>query len=204
MFHVKHEALIAAYPECETNLTKYAHWLATEGLTRGLLGPREVDRIWDRHLANCAVITELIPAAATVIDIGSGAGLPGLVISIVRPDVHVTLVEPLLRRCEFLEEVIADLGLTNVTVLRSRAEQAKVLKADVVTARAVAPLERLLGWTLPLMVKGGQVLAMKGSSAGDEILNAESQLRGFSAEILELGQGIVDPLTTVVQIKAQQ
>jgi len=201
---VKHEALVAAYPESEENLTKYAHWLATQGLTRGLLGPREVDRIWDRHLANCAVITELIPDKATVIDIGSGAGLPGLVIAIVRSDVKVTLVEPLLRRCEFLEEVIADLALTNVTVIRSRAEQTKNLKADVVTARAVAPLERLLGWTLPLMAKGGQVLAMKGSSAADEILNAESQLRGFTAEIFELGQGIVDPLTTVVQIKAQR
>jgi 16S rRNA (guanine527-N7)-methyltransferase len=116
----------------------------------------------------------------------------------------VTLVEPLLRRCEFLEEVIADLALNNVTVIRSRAEQTRNLKADVVTARAVAPLERLLGWTLPLMAKGGQVLAMKGSSAADEILNAESQLRGFTAEIFELGQGIVDPLTTVVQIKAQR
>lgn len=201
MFHVKHNALLQAYPEAEQNLTQFANWLADQGVVRGLLGPREVDRIWDRHLANCAVIAELIPHGASLIDIGSGAGLPGLVVAIVRPDVQCTLIEPLLRRTEFLQEVVDDLGLSNVSIRRGRAEQVTDLQADVVTARAVAPLGKLLGWALPLMKNNGQILAMKGQSAAVEIEEAADLLNGYSAQLIAVGQGIVDPPTTIVQVK---
>ena len=139
------EPVERAYPAAAQPLQKYARWLAGVGVERGLIGPREVDRIWDRHIANCAAVAELIPHDARVIDIGSGAGLPGVVLAIVRPDIEVTLIEPLQRRCDFLSEVVADLGL-GVTVMRGRAEAGGVAPADVVTARAVAPLAKLLGW----------------------------------------------------------
>lgn len=200
---MKHDALLNRFPDSEEQLTGFAHWLATAGLERGLLGPREIDRIWDRHIANCAVVSELIPQAASVIDIGSGAGLPGLAIAIVRPDLRVTLSEPLLRRSDFLTEVVNDLGLQDqVTVRRARAEEMKDIKADVVTARAVAPLKKLLGWALPLLAPNGQILAMKGSSAATEIEEASSVLKKRTAEIVLCGQGIVDPQTTVVRITA--
>lgn len=198
---MKHEALAQAYPEALPLLESYHHWLATAGIERGLIGPREVDRLWDRHIANCAVVEELIPADALVYDVGSGAGLPGLVLAIVRPDIKVGLIEPLLRRANFLHEVITDLGLTDqVVVYRDRAEQIKLGKADVVTARAVAPLSKLLQWTLPLTKAGGLILAMKGTSAQDEILEASSILKGRTAQIVMCGQGIVDPETTVVRV----
>ena len=189
------------YPDAVKNLARFAHWLAGAGVERGLLGPREVDRIWDRHIANCAVVDELIPVNSKVFDIGSGAGLPGLVLAIVRPDITVGLIEPLMRRSEFLSEVVADLGLTEqVTVIRGRAEELKGLTAPVVTARAVAPLGKLLTWSLPLTTKGGQILAMKGSSAATEIADAKEILNGRKAEIVLCGAGIVDPLTTVVRV----
>jgi 16S rRNA (guanine527-N7)-methyltransferase len=189
------------YPDAAKNLARFAHWLAGAGVERGLLGPREVDRIWDRHIANCAVVEELIPANSKVFDIGSGAGLPGLVLAIVRPDITVGLIEPLMRRSEFLLEVVADLVLTEqVTVIRGRAEELKGLTAPVVTARAVAPLGKLLTWSLPLTTKGGQILAMKGSSAATEIADAKEILNGRKAEIVLCGAGIVDPLTTVVRV----
>ncbi|HEX6328516.1 MAG TPA: 16S rRNA (guanine(527)-N(7))-methyltransferase RsmG, partial [Jiangellaceae bacterium] len=130
--------------------------LAGPGIERGLLGPREVPRLWDRHLLNCAVIQDAVAQGATVLDVGSGAGLPGVVLAVVRPDLAVTLVEPLLRRSVFLGEVVAELRLSNVNVVRSRAEElhGKVI-ADVVTARAVAPLDRLARWTIPLVRTGG-------------------------------------------------
>ena len=201
---MKHEAITTAFPIAKPTLEKYAQWLATEGLTRGLLGPREVDRIWDRHIANCAVIEALIPRNATVADIGSGAGLPGLVLAIVRPDITCTLIEPLLRRSEFLAEVITDLELPNVEVLRAKADQISNLKVDIVTARAVAPLNRLLTWALPLMKPAGAILAMKGSAAADEISQAAHELAGYTAEIVKVGTGFVDPPTTVVQVKKAQ
>ena len=189
------------YPDAAKNLARFAHWLAGAGVERGLLGPREVDRIWDRHIANCAVVEELIPVNSKVFDIGSGAGLPGLVLAIVRPDITVGLIEPLMRRSEFLLEVVADLVLTEqVTVIRGRAEELKGLTAPVVTARAVAPLGKLLTWSLPLTTKGGQILAMKGSSAATEIADAKEILNGRKAEIVLCGAGIVDPLTTVVRV----
>jgi 16S rRNA (guanine527-N7)-methyltransferase len=189
------------YPDAAENLVRFAHWLSGAGVERGFLGPREVDRIWDRHIANCAVVEELIPANSKVFDIGSGAGLPGLVLAIVRPDITIGLIEPLMRRSEFLKEVVADLGITDqVTVIRGRAEELKGQTAPVVTARAVAPLGKLLTWSLPLTSKGGVILAMKGSSAATEITDAKQILNGRKAEIVLCGEGVVDPQTTVVRV----
>ena len=189
------------YPEAAENLARFANWLAGAGVERGFLGPREVDRIWDRHIANCAVVEELIPQNSKVFDIGSGAGLPGLVLAIVRPDITIGLIEPLMRRSEFLTEVVVDLGLSEqVTVIRGRAEELKGHSAPIVTARAVAPLGKLLTWSLPLTTKGGQILAMKGSSAATEIAEAEDILNGRMAEIVFCGEGVVDPQTTVVRV----
>jgi len=152
-------------------LQVYVDLLASIGVDRGLLGPREVDRIWDRHIVNCAVVEEVIPHGVSVADVGSGAGLPGLVLALVRPDLQITLIEPLLRRWTFLNEVSVAMGVDDrVMVMRSRAEDAVPdVLADVVTARAVAPLERLLPWMVPLVRVGGQIVAMKGSSAAQEI-----------------------------------
>lgn len=200
---MKPDQLFAAYPDAQANLEKYHNWLATAGIDRGILGPRELERIWDRHIANCAVVEELIPENASVLDVGSGAGLPGLAIAIVRPDLKVGLIEPLQRRCEFLTEVINDLNLNNqVTVYRGRAQDHASLKADVVTGRAVAPLHKFLSWTAGLVKPTGQILAMKGSSAATEISQAQGQLAGKTAEIVQVGAGVVDPLTTVVRVKA--
>lgn len=184
----------------------YAERLAGDGTVRGLIGPREVPRLWERHLLNCAALTEVLPEGATVCDIGSGAGLPGLVIAIRRPDLRVTLVEPLLRRTTFLEEVVAELGLDNVEVVRGRAEALHgARKFDVVTSRAVAPLDRLLRWSLPLCRPGGAVVAMKGSSAEREITEAASVLSGGATkqpEILHIGADLGDVPTTVVRVVA--
>jgi 16S rRNA (guanine527-N7)-methyltransferase len=192
----------------------YAHLLATVGVLRGLIGPREASRIWDRHLINCAVVAELIPLDASVVDVGSGAGLPGVVLAQVRPDLTVTLVEPLARRTAFLTEVVEALDLTpRVTVLRARAEELVgradpvLAPADVVTARAVAPLDRLAGWCLPLSVVGGRLLAMKGASAADEVAahgQTVARLGGATPVVRQCGVGLVDPPTTVVEIVRQR
>lgn len=185
---------------------RYAELLATDGVVRGLIGPREAPRLWDRHLLNCAVLGEVIPDGSTVIDVGSGAGLPGIVLGVARPDLHITLLEPLARRVTFLDEVVAELGLARVTVLRGRAEEsAGRLLAQVVTARAVAPLDRLARWCLPLVAPGGRLLAMKGATAADEIAEHAESLRrsgGGPARVIECGVGVVDPPTTVVEIPA--
>lgn len=169
----------------------YAALLATDGVVRGLIGPREAPRLWDRHLLNCAVLGEAIPQDVSVCDIGSGAGLPGLVLAIARPDLRITLVEPLLRRTTFLEEVVETLGLSQVTVVRGRAEEVRERHGfDVVTSRAVAPLERLLRWSMPLVAPTGALVAMKGSSVADEIDVARSTLRKLGCaepEVLTLG-----------------
>lgn len=153
--------------------TDYWRILATDGIDHGLMGPREVPRLWDRHILNCGVLGELIADLARVIDIGSGAGLPGVPLAIARPDLSITLIEPLLRRSTFLERTTTALALDNVTVVRGRAEEkavrAEVGLADVVTSRAVAPLERLAKWSAPLVRPGGQMIAIKGSSAAEEI-----------------------------------
>jgi 16S rRNA (guanine527-N7)-methyltransferase len=185
---------------------RYTEFLAGPGVERGLIGPREVERLWDRHVLNCAVLTELIPAEADVIDVGSGAGLPGIVLAIMRTDVSVTLLEPLLRRTVFLQECVALLDLPHVTVRRARAEDVVgEYAADVVTARAVAPLERLAGWALPLLRPDGELLAMKGERAAAELDEARPVLEKFGvrvAEVLHVGRGKVDPPTTVVRAVA--
>jgi len=182
----------------------YAAWLAEAGTLRGLLGPREVSRLWERHLLNCAVLAELLEPDATVCDLGSGAGLPGLVLAIARPDLRVTLVEPLLRRSSFLGEVAAALKLPAVEVVRGRADELHGRRSfDVVTSRALAPLDRLLPWSMPLVAPSGSLLAIKGSSLAAEIRAAESQLaRWHCAEpvVLHLGEGVVLPTTTAVRV----
>lgn len=186
---------------------RYAAWLAGDGVVRGVIGPREVPRLWDRHLLGCAVVAEAIPEGASVADIGSGAGLPGIVLGIVRPDLAVTLVEPLLRRTTFLQEVVDDLGVSHVEVVRARAEELHGQRAfDVVTSRAVASLDKLLGWSVPLTTPAGAVLAMKGSRAPEEIASATKALRRLKCdepEVLTVGAEL-EPPTTLVRVVRRQ
>ncbi|MDQ3591589.1 MAG: 16S rRNA (guanine(527)-N(7))-methyltransferase RsmG [Actinomycetota bacterium] len=188
------------------DLVGYATWLDSAGIERGLLGPREASRLWERHLLNCAVVAEAVPADADVIDVGSGAGLPGLVWAIVRPDLRVTVVEPLLRRTSFLQEVVADLGLRNVDVRRARAQDlGRTLSADVVTSRAVAPLARLADWCLPLVRPGGAMWAMKGESAARELTDALGHLQragAGDAYVTSYGEGSLEQPARVVHVKA--
>jgi 16S rRNA (guanine527-N7)-methyltransferase len=184
---------------------RYAELLATDGVTRGLIGPRETERLWDRHLLNCAVVSELLPQRGVLVDIGSGAGLPGVVLAMLCPSLQVILLEPLLRRSVFLEECVTKVGLSNATVVRARAEDraAAHIEADVATARAVAPLDRLAGWAAPLLRPGGELLAIKGQSAAEEIEAARpvlSRLGVRSAEVLQAGHGRVVSATTVVRV----
>ncbi|MGH3383052.1 MAG: 16S rRNA (guanine(527)-N(7))-methyltransferase RsmG [Nocardioidaceae bacterium] len=161
--------------------TRYAELLADAGVVRGLIGPREIPRLWDRHLANCAVVADAFAEEASVCDVGAGAGLPGIVLAIIRPDLRVTLLEPLLRRATFLQEAVDGLGLGQVEVVRGRAEEQHGWAFDYVTARAVAPLDRLAGWTLPLCRPGGRLVAMKGDAAAAELAAAEPALRRLGA-----------------------
>jgi 16S rRNA (guanine527-N7)-methyltransferase len=188
----------------------YAQLLATDGVLRGLIGPREAPRLWDRHLLNCASLTELIEPDARVVDVGSGAGLPGMVLAVARPDLSVILVEPLARRTAFLSEAVAALGLANTTVVRARAEECVPRRgkprfelANVVTARAVAPLDRLTAWCLPLAAEGGRLLALKGESAAAEVdthRKAIARLGGAVTAIRQCGVGWIEPPATVVEI----
>jgi 16S rRNA (guanine527-N7)-methyltransferase len=150
---------------------RYASWLAGAGVERGLIGPRETERLWPRHLLNCVAVAALIPPGSHVVDLGSGAGLPGIVLAIARPDLRITLVEPMERRIAFLDEVRSDLSLAGVETRRARADElAKAgLNADIVTARAVAPVDRLAGLAAPLLRAGGQLLAIKGSGVAAEV-----------------------------------
>lgn len=178
--------------------------LADSGVSHGLIGPREVPRLWERHVLNCAVIHQAIVPSQKVIDVGSGAGLPGVALAIARPDLEMHLVEPMLRRTNWLTMVVAELGLVNVTVHRGRAEQFwGVLSAPVVTARAVARLSELAAWCLPLVLPGGYLLAIKGSSVVEELKADEDALRrlgAVDAVIEEYGAGIVDQETTVLRV----
>lgn len=182
----------------------YADLLATDGVVRGLIGPREAPRLWDRHLLNCAVVAELLPRDSSVADIGSGAGLPGLVLAIARPDLRMTLIEPLLRRTTFLEEVVTQLGLDNVEVVRGRADQLHGERVfDVVTSRAVAPLDRLLEWSMPLVAPSGALVAMKGSSVEDEIRSAAAALSRWGCgtpEVLTLGEELLSSTTLALRV----
>lgn len=183
---------------------RYADLLAVDGTLRGLIGPREVPRLWQRHLINCALVADLIAEDATVCDVGTGAGLPGLVLAIRRPDLRVILVEPLLRRTTFLQEAVDALALDNVVVTRARAEELHAKATfDVVTSRAVAPMDRLVAWCLPLVRSGGEMLAMKGSTVQAELDSAAEAIRaggGVVDGIVELGHGLVDPPVRVVRV----
>jgi 16S rRNA (guanine527-N7)-methyltransferase len=185
-------------------LERYGQLLATDGVVRGLIGPREAPRLWERHLLNSAVLGEALPRDASVCDIGSGAGLPGVVLAIVRPDLRMTLVEPLLRRTTFLEEVVSELGLATVEVVRGRADVLHGVRTfDVVTSRAVAPLDRLLEWSMPLVAPAGSLVAMKGSSVEDEVEKAARTLARYrcaAPEVLTVGAGVLDVPSTVVRV----
>ncbi|MFF3345796.1 16S rRNA (guanine(527)-N(7))-methyltransferase RsmG [Streptomyces sp. NPDC002779] len=185
---------------------RYAELLAEAGVQRGLIGPREVPRLWERHLLNCAVLSEVVPEGVTVCDVGSGAGLPGIPLALVREDLKITLLEPLLRRTTFLTEVVELLGLDHVTVVRGRAEEVmgKIQPVHVVTARAVAPLDRLATWGIPLLRPYGEMLALKGDTAEEELKSAAtalSKLGAVSTSVLQVGEGLVDPLSTVVRVE---
>ncbi|WP_304410565.1 16S rRNA (guanine(527)-N(7))-methyltransferase RsmG [Corynebacterium stationis] len=180
---------------------KYHDLLATDGSTRGFIGPREVPRLWDRHLINCAVIGDVMDEGATVVDVGSGAGLPGIPLAIARPDLRITLIEPLLKRSVFLQEVVDKLALDNVTVIRGRAEEGPIKKAvagaDIVTSRAVAPLGKLAKWSLPLVRRGGEMIAMKGESVHEELARDAADIKkagGGKAQV-EVVRG-----TTIIRI----
>lgn len=201
------EAATAVFGEHVELAERFVDLLVRHGVERGLIGPREVDRLWDRHLFNSAVIAELIPMGARVVDVGSGAGLPGVPLAIKRPDLDIVLLEPMARRVEWLTEVAETLEL-DLTIMRGRAEEKSVRKqlglVDTVTARAVAPLARLAGWCLPLVRPSGTVLALKGASAADEIERDSAAVRkagGGDPRLLQCGVDVLDTPTTVVEIE---
>ncbi|MBY0441934.1 MAG: 16S rRNA (guanine(527)-N(7))-methyltransferase RsmG [Mycobacteriaceae bacterium] len=215
MFHVKRVAPSVISDEIQSaaaeifgsrlpKARRYAEILAGPGVDRGLLGPRETGRLWERHLLNSAVLAELIPDEAGVVDIGSGAGLPGVPLALARPDLGLILLEPMLRRTKFLEEVVAELGLA-VEIVRGRAEEPsvrqRISQMDVAVSRAVAPLDKLTRWSFPFLAPGGRMLAIKGERAIDEIgqyLPAMSALGAEGVEAVRCGVGCLDFPTTVV------
>jgi 16S rRNA (guanine527-N7)-methyltransferase len=187
---------------------RYAHLLTTDGVCRGVIGPREPERIWSRHLLNCAVVAELFGQHDRLVDVGSGAGLPGIALAVRRPDLRVDLVEPLLRRVEFLHDAVAALGLgEQVRVLRGRAEDPAIVEAagaaPWVTARAVAPLDRLVRWCLPLLATDGRLALLKGASAAEEIeahRYALARVGAGETTIVRCGAGLGVPEVTVVTL----
>jgi len=185
----------------------YAQALATAGVERGLIGPREAERIWERHLLNCAVLQELVPEGVELGDVGSGAGLPGIPVAIARPDLTVYLIEPMLRRTTWLREIVAELGLENVEIIRAKAHilAESGQHFDVVTSRAVAALPTLTEWSMPLVRKDGQLLAIKGDSAEGELADAAEILAEFgaaSSEVVRCGESVLATPTTAVRIVA--
>jgi 16S rRNA (guanine527-N7)-methyltransferase len=186
------------------SLSRYVDILRSTGVEWGLLGPHEADRLWDRHILNCAALNELIAADRTVADVGSGAGLPGVPLALLRPDLQLTLLEPLLRRSTFLTQTVEELGIeARVQVIRSRAEDHHQTY-DVVVARALAPLDRLIGWCNPLRSPSGIILALKGSSAANEILAADTELRAthLNAEVVKARAHPAAEPATVVRLSS--
>jgi 16S rRNA (guanine527-N7)-methyltransferase len=175
--------------------------LAASGEERGLIGPLELPRLWTRHILNCAVVAEVI-RPGTVGDVGSGAGLPGLVLAISRPDAHFVLIEPMERRVTWLNEQVDELGLSNVTVLRARAEDVKLREPlDQVTARAVSAFRKLIPLTAPLLRSGGELVLMKGAGAAAEIDAASKEIKRFGlrdVQVLALGSGVLEEITRVI------
>jgi 16S rRNA (guanine527-N7)-methyltransferase len=186
-------------------LSRYVDILASTGVTWGLLGPREAERLWDRHILNSAALNRLITANGTVADAGSGAGLPGIPLALLRPDLRVTLIEPLLRRSIFLTQTVEELGMADrIEVVRSRAEDHRQTY-DAVVARALAPLDRLIGWCNPLRAPGGVILALKGSSAADELAAAKYELEAaqVDAEVLTIRAHPDAEPATVIRLSAR-
>ena len=189
--------LLAYFKGKEEQIQAFAQILQTRGIERGLIGPKEGDRIWDRHIANCIPVTTLIPQGVRLVDIGSGAGLPGVVIALARPDLKITLVEPLQRRVDFLNEVVSELNLP-IEVIRGRAERVKK-QFEVVTARAVAPLEKLIQISWHMIPKGGALLAIKGESAAEEIASTKLK-KGGIAKLHEISLPNL-PVARVVEVR---
>lgn len=187
-------------------IKRYVDILSSVGVEWGLIGPREVDRLWERHIMNSAALADLIPGGSRVVDVGSGAGLPGIPLAILRPDLQMTLLEPLLRRYNFLTHTVDDLGITNTTsVVRARAEDHQQTY-DVVLARAVAPLDRLATWCNPLRDRAGVILALKGQSAPDEVASAADTLKALRlrAEILSARATPDSDPATVVRLRSNR
>jgi 16S rRNA (guanine527-N7)-methyltransferase len=206
MFHVKHVEVSAAPGAAEAlfgtrvdRAQHYAEILAGAGVERGLLGPREVDRLWDRHILNSAAIAELLGVNERIADIGSGAGLPGIPLALARPDLRLTLIEPLLRRSEFLREVVDDLDL-EITIVRGRAEDRSVRQQvgemDAVVSRAVASLDKVTKWSLPLVCPDGRMVAIKGERAEEEIREHRRVMASLGAvdvRVMRCGADYLDP-----------
>lgn len=214
MFHVKHADVSAPPPEAAHvfgdalgTAQRYARILAGAGVERGIIGPREADRLWDRHLLNSAALTELLDLGDQIADIGSGAGLPGIPLALARPDLRVTLIEPLLRRSDFLQEVVDDLGV-DVTVVRGRAEEQavrqRVGETDAVVSRAVASLDKLTRWSMPLLRPGGLMLAIKGERGAaelDEYRRVMESQGAVDARVVTCGEDYLNPPATVVIVR---
>lgn len=199
------EAAVELFALSYSAVSHFAQMLVDEGETRGLIGPRELPRLWSRHLVNSAAIVPFVPMNAQMLDVGSGAGFPGMVVAIMRPDVDVHLVEPMLRRIEWLADVVEELGLDNVTLHHKRAEELHGQgKADIVTSRAVANLSKLIPITLPLVRGGGSLLALKGRKAQEEVDQARKLFKKFGvakALVHEVPSVMEDESTMVVELK---
>lgn len=219
MFHVKHDGVSTAPPAAADVFgdrlevaARYAELLATDGVERGLIGPRETDRLWERHVLNSAAVSELLEPGERVADIGSGAGLPGIPLAIARVDLAVTLIEPLLRRATFLADAVTTLGLANITVVRGRAEDAGVVRdhagMDAVTSRAVASLDKLTRWSLPLLRPGGRMLALKGDRAESEVAEYRRGMTALGAidvRVMRCGASyLIPPATVVVAVRSDR
>lgn len=191
------------YRDNYKTIRQYVDILVSRGVDWGLIGPREIGRLWERHILNSIALESLIPEGCRVADVGSGAGLPGIPLAILRPDLDMTLIEPMLRRSNFLTEALDELGLDDrVTVVRGRAEDAD-LHVDVVVSRAVAKLATLINWTADLIVESGSLLALKGQSADDEVVKAKKELskRRLSAEVLLIRADPAADVTRAVRVR---
>ena len=194
---------VRLYRDNYKTIRQYVDILASRGVDWGLIGPREIGRLWERHILNSIALESLIPEGCRVADVGSGAGLPGIPLAILRPDLEMTLIEPMLRRSNFLTEALDELGLDDrVTVVRGRAEDAD-LHVDVVVSRAVAKLATLINWTADLIVESGSLLALKGQSADDEVVKAKKELskRRLSAEVLLIRADPASDVTRAVRVR---